>query len=218
MITVIVRTRDEASNIDRFCQSYHWADKILIADGGSLDDTVKRALSYPNVEVREFAQRIYKNGLWRNPHAEHINFLIDWTDKPDWVIFDDCDCVPTLDLQKCFRDISNTTRDDIIMLYRLYVWGDSQYFPKLNEPGQSLYAWRGNIDIRAIDNNLWGSHEIFIPDIPTLKLGLPLTCLHYYCPDEQTVLNKMEFYGKEMEHPLKSSGPLEQLPKWARWK
>ncbi|GAH78398.1 unnamed protein product, partial [marine sediment metagenome] len=42
-IMATTRTRNEEKNIARFVMSYQWADKVLIADGGSTDDTVKIA-------------------------------------------------------------------------------------------------------------------------------------------------------------------------------
>jgi len=94
-ITVICRTRDEARNIGMFCKSYAWADQILIADGGSKDNTIQIARRFSNVKVRKFSERISKTDgeLWRNPHGRHINFMIDWAEssEADWIIFDDAD-------------------------------------------------------------------------------------------------------------------------------
>ncbi len=58
MIIAMVRTRNEEMNIGAFCESYQGiADKILVADGGSNDDTVEIALGYPKVKVRNFTER-----------------------------------------------------------------------------------------------------------------------------------------------------------------
>ena len=43
MIIVTVRARDEAHRIGQFCEAYKDADKILVADGGSEDDTSQKA-------------------------------------------------------------------------------------------------------------------------------------------------------------------------------
>jgi len=222
-IITICRTLNEAANIDRFCQSYQWADAILIADGGSKDKTIKLARRYPNVTVKVFRERIFQGDAWRNPHGKHINFMIDWAvqNKADWIIFDDCDCVPTQSLQRQARRILEATDKRVIKLYRLYVYGQTQYFPELNEPGKSLYAWRASVPVRAVEDEAWGSHCITQSwgDDDVLELEKPLTCLHYYCPDEATVKRKIDFYsqnGDAVNHPLTYSGRLEILPEWAK--
>src|SRR5690349_6931588 len=97
-ICVAVRVRDEERNIERFCANYAWADSILIADGGSQDKTKELALQYPNVKIRDFHEQVLmKHKMVRNPHGQHLNFLIDWAfaeDGADWIIMDDADCFP----------------------------------------------------------------------------------------------------------------------------
>lgn len=231
-IVVTVRTRNEAKNIDRFCQCYAWADHILVADGGSEDDTVERAKQYPNVKVANFGLKVHRGDYWRNPHGQHINFLIDWAldHACDWIIFDDCDCVPMVELQRLLRHILENTRADIITLYRLYIWGEDKYLPTMNKPGQSLYAWRSSVPVRAREDDPW-QHHINIPKLPVLALDLDpvlaldysFCCLHYFSPDEETVNRKLKFYHESgelpgVQHPLANGGPLEKLPDWARWK
>ncbi len=80
-IYTILRTRNEAKNIERFIHCYINAgvDKILIADGGSTDGTVALARGFYKVEVRDFPERVQgRNGLWRNPEGRHIQYLQDW--------------------------------------------------------------------------------------------------------------------------------------------
>lgn len=222
-IVVICRTRNEERNIDRFCQAYAWADLILIADGGSQDRTVRRAKKYPNVRVMKFIKRIYQGNEWRNPHGRHINFMIDWArnEQADWIIFDDCDCVPTLALQRQTRRILEATDKRVILLYRLYVYGTDQYFPEMNKPGKSLYAWRSSVPVRAVEDEAWGSHCIpqAWEEADVLELEKPLSCLHYFSQDEKTIERKLKFYeqnGDTAQHPLKYGGPLEELPLWAK--
>jgi glycosyltransferase involved in cell wall biosynthesis len=222
---VICRTRNEARNIARFCEAHAWADVILIADGGSTDNTLDIARMYSNIRVRIFREKVYQNGQWRNPHGKHINFMIDWAleEGVDWIIFDDADCVPTIDLQRDIRGLLEDTQKDVVLLYRLYLWGHNQYFPDLNKPGQSLWGWHKDIPIRALDND-W-SHDIehcWRPE-QELKLKHPHSCLHYFCPDEATVEQKLSFYRESGEikgalHPLRGCGELTQLPDWARWR
>ena len=55
-IIVIVRTRDNAEIIERFIMSYQWADKILVADNESQDDTVSICKRLPKTQVRHFLE------------------------------------------------------------------------------------------------------------------------------------------------------------------
>ena len=152
-IIVTVRTRDEAHRIGQFCEAYREADKILVADGGSEDNTIEIAKSYPNVEVRNYTKRVQlDNGLWRNNDSDHANFLFRWAYslKPDWVIFDDCDIRPNYLLKKFYRRIMETADEETILAVRVYLWGKDKHFPQLSSPlgeekGQgSLWARRGS--------------------------------------------------------------------------
>lgn len=234
-IVVICRTRNESRNIARFCLAYSWADAILIADGGSTDNTLDIARQFDNVKVELFTQKVHQNDHWRNPHGRHINFMIDWAlrEKADWIIFDDCDCVPTLALQADIRGLLSDTDKTVCQLYRLYVWGSDKppretgkalYFPDLNKAGQSLWGWRSDVPVRALEDNPW-SHDI-IPcwnEGDVLNLEHPHCCLHYFCPDLATVERKLTFYresGEQPEavHPLEGCGSLALLPDWAKWR
>lgn len=222
-IVVICRARNEERNIARFCKAYNFADKILIADGGSRDNTLMIAGAYPNIRIKHFEGRVYSGDHYRNPHGTHINFLIDWAleEGADWIIFDDCDCVPTVALMRDARGILSDTDKGVIELYRLYIWGSREYFPELNEAGQSLWAWRRGMNIRAIEPDPQPtSYEMTKwPIEMALKLEPPLACLHYFCPDEETVKKKLAFYRQdtpETKHPLEGCGRLEELPEWAK--
>lgn len=222
-VIVTVRTRNEARNIGRFCLAYAWADAILIADGGSDDTTLDIARQFGNVKVDLFTQKVWQNDIWRNPYGRHINFLLDWAlaEGADWIINDDCDCVPTVALQQDARGLMEDTAANVLELYRLYVWGHDEYFPRMNDPGQSLWAWRAGVPIRANEDDPWihfmsGWNE-------ALKLEPPLAALHYFCPDPDTTNEKLKFYRESGEqsgavHPLESCGPLELLPDWAKWR
>ena len=228
-ICVIVRTLNEERNIDRFCQSYEWADHILIADGGSEDDTVSMALRFENTHVYTFPDKVWHTKeIFSNPRGKHINFLIDWAIRwdADWIIFDDVDCVPTMDLQRegrKFIEYSDFTELDMVFAYRMYVIGQTEYFPDANIPGQSLWAWRAKVPVRADESN----PTMFTMNIPVtsnLKLEHPFSLLHYFYPDEETIQKKMELYGITGDasgkpvHPRQLFGRVEKLPEFARWK
>lgn len=222
-IVVTVRTKNEALNIERFCECYQWADSILVADGGSEDNTIDLALQFPNVKVIQFPWKIVvneKSELWRNPHGKHINLLI-WAAKleqADWIVFDDCDCVPNTVLQNDARDILAVSSYPAVFAYRVYIKGEDQYFPNANKPGQSIWAWRREVDIEAKDTDM--NHEIVgIPKEGT-KLEFPYALLHYFYPSEEVMNKKLELYrsyNPSVNHPSTFLGGLEKLPEWAKW-
>jgi glycosyltransferase involved in cell wall biosynthesis len=225
-IAACVRTLNEEENILRFIKSYiSWVDLILVADGGSEDKTVEIAKSMPLVEVRPFHEWIEcGKGVFRNPQNRHINFLMDWAQEEgaDWICFDDCDCAPNWMLQKSARQIMEATDKLAIMVYRMYLYGDDQWFPKLNEPGQSIWAWRSGV-CRALedttDTEECGVRIPYPPPAKSLFLDFPLALLHRGWPNEEVVHRKMNFYrttrGIDMQHPLEFGGPPENLPAWA---
>lgn len=224
-IIVTLRTRNEARNIARFCLAYSWADSILIADGGSDDDTVKIAQTFGNVKVNLFPHKVHRNDHWLNPIGQHVNFLVDWAkaEGADWIIFDDCDCVPTVALQREARGLMADTAKSVVELYRLYVWGSAEYFPDMNIPGQSLWAWRADMPIRWAEADPWQHHVEGWTREDALRLEPPCACLHYFCPDEDTTEAKRKFYHEtnleaDAPHPLQRFGHLATLPEWAKWR
>ena len=238
-VVVIVRTLNEADNIGKFCLSYVDADKILVSDGGSTDDTVSIAEKFNNVEVLHFNKRIeLQNGYWVNKVASGINFLIGHANKhhPDWIIFDDCDCRPNALLKKDYREmLERNNYSDFVMAVRLYLWGNDQHFPDLAKPydnhtryGAGLWAWRGNQKLWANDafphfTFRLGNTVIkdFAKDAACHDLMPPYCLLHCPWPTEQKVEEKLKFYRDSgliplMQHPLNFGGHLEPLPDWAK--
>jgi len=229
-IIVIVRTLNESNNIERFCLCYSWASSILIADGGSSDDTIYKALKFENTYIYTFREKIWHTDkVFSNPRGKHINFLIDWAkrEKADWIIFDDVDCVPSIKLQKVARSLfefGNSNVWDAEFCYRFYIKGEDEYYPDANIPGQSLWAWRSYVDVHA-DESDPTKFTMVIPD--NLKIANrfpPYVLLHYFYPNEELIQKKMEFYGitgdagGKPKHPDELFGRVEPLPSYARWK
>ena len=223
-VIVIVRTRDEEAMIGRFCRAYQWADHILVADGGSLDRTVDIATSFPNVRTRNFFQVVQSpNGFYHNPDGLHSNFLIEWAKEfsPDWIIFDDCDSIPTLRLQEDARSILELVEWNCVFVRRFYVWIDGKsHFPAL-DVGASMWAWKpANLHVRA--NKANDFHPVLNP-LPaeyefTCMLNDPYRLLHYSWRSEEQIQRKLAMYkdfGIAMQHPLESCGELAALPEWA---
>ena len=187
---VIVRTLNEERNIAKFIESYlDWIDLILVADGGSIDNTVPIAESYPKTKVSSFYWRIeMNNDLWRNPEAAHINFLVDWAEDEgaNWIFFDDCDCLPNIHLKRNIKYYMDTATFDFIYAVRLYVWGIDQHFPKLARPGTdnkwetSLWGWNAKeIEIEFIDTDMAFRFEPMPEFHERLNLFPPYALLHY---------------------------------------
>ncbi len=238
-IIAMVRTRDEERNIGRFCETYSKiADTILVADGGSEDRTLEIASSFPNVEIRHFTERTEMGmGYWRNNDSDHINYLIAWACEyeADWIILDDCDCVPNYSLQQegrlIFRDISH----DVVMAVRLYLWGTTEHFPYMAKPDEnhenyeaSLWAWRPEIDLLTVDVppaftlTLGGEDVADLHDCAdVLDLMPPFCLLHHSWDDPDITYEKIKVYRESglipgQLHPLDFAGPVEPLPSWAR--
>ena len=193
-IVIICRTRDEEHNIDRFIKSYWWADQILIADGGSEDNTIAIAQTYPNVCVRKFTERIpMDNKYWRNPQGDHINFLNDWAkeERADWIILDDCDCVPNKNLQEEGREILAECEFEFAYAVRLYLWKTNKYFPQMSEPIKkgkvetSLWAWKAYSQMTFLNTiNTYTFHPR--PKLrERLNIYPPSCLLHFSLTDEK---------------------------------
>jgi glycosyltransferase involved in cell wall biosynthesis len=229
-VVTVVRTLNESANVERFCYCYRdIADEILIADGGSSDDTIEKASKIPKVSVRPFEEKvIHKDGItWSNPRGKHCNFLFDWALErgADWIIFDDCDCVPTVALQEHGRTILEECKENMVFAFRMFVKYDTHWYPSMNYAGQSLWAWRRFVNVRA-DEKLPAYFTMLIPESPTSRLIHPFALLHYFYPDEETIRKKLDFYlitedlgaGVVPNHPSSFMGREELLPEWAKWR
>jgi len=236
-IYVTVRVRNEKDRIGSFCEAYSKADKILVADGGSEDNTIEIAKSFPNVEVRNFTGRTQlKNGYWRNNDSDHANFLFDWAreESPDWILYDDCDCRPNHLLKQDYRKLLEETDKDYVMAVRLYAsWEKNKHFPHMAKPGvghtkweTSLYGWRGRLDFHIVDippaySFRDGDHHLVdLHQESILEIFPPHCLVHYSWDDKEKVEKKVKEYSESglipgMLGPENFAGPMERLPEWA---
>lgn len=197
-IVSLVRTLNEEKNIARFCKSYSWADKILVADGGSTDDTVSIAKTFPNVDVRLFDEWVYgDNGTKRNPEGRHINFLINWAydEKCDWMTLEDCDCFPSKKLQesaRTFFDFAERSELLCIKLQRVYLYGKDQWFS--NNKTNINWAWKPKTGIIVDEHDPWGIITLNVP-LDGYTLFPPYVVLHDFSPTPEIGQAKMDFYN-----------------------
>jgi glycosyltransferase involved in cell wall biosynthesis len=226
-ITVCIRARNEEKIIARCMKAYSWADTILVADGGSTDNTKGIAAMFPNVEIRDFTERVYgENDIWRNPEGRHLNFLYDWAREigSDWIITDECDSLPTHAFQLEARNIFQKALDEDkqgALIHRVYLWADDFYFPSLSESIKKwTFAWRGSCAMHARNSEEWG---VIWDDIPPesqcVYIQPPMALLHNFCPDLETVERKLAFYQKNgmmdfVSHPLDMGSPLAPTLDW----
>lgn len=228
VIVAITRCYNESLNmIHRFCRGYGFADKIIISDGGSTNgarETLERLLIHNSsqVEILDFEEHVVIGGYRWNPDNPHINFIIDKAKSynPDWIILDDMDDVPNYLLRDDAEDILNICKEPQINAFRLYMWGDKQFYPKMNnnfDPTYtSLWAWKpSELDVHA-DNNIQHGTIVGLSENPK-RLDLPY-CLLHKSWNPETIDAKRERYntiGLTMLPLSHFAGEPENLPDYA---
>ena len=221
MIITIARCYNESKNIERFLKGYAFSDLIIVSDGGSTDGSWEMLENKP-VKLLHFQESELIRGEYWNPDNSHFNFIINAAKEydPDWIILDDMDDVPNQSLRDNARQILENCTAAQVNAYRLYMWGDTQYFPKMNnyfDPiYKSLWAWNPRkVDITADETKQHGTLIGLSDDIYGIET--PMCLLHKsWHPD--TIQAKVDRYnriGLQMDHPLDFAGKPEPLPKWA---
>lgn len=233
-IIATVRTLNEEKNIEKFCKSYsEFADLILVADGGSTDNTKSIASQFPKVKVRDYLVKVpCQNGILRNPDGPHIQFLIDWAieEGGDWIVHQDCDQRPNKYLKEDIREIMEKTGKDFLQFIQVFLWGKDQWFPEMSKLGDrwmcGLWAWRLSAGIKIVDKM---PHYEFsfdgINSIDINKLGReqnfekPYCYMHYGWETPELTMQHIDYYRKSglipnMAHPLQFGGHLETLENW----
>ncbi|MCK5346821.1 MAG: hypothetical protein KAR20_25610, partial [Candidatus Heimdallarchaeota archaeon] len=140
---------------------HDFADLILLADGGSVDDTIKIAKEFPNVKIRMFLPFVkLAEGHVRNPDWKHINFLIEWAEEEgaDWIQFEDCDTNPNYLLARDARMLMEFAEAPVVKAVQMFLWENNQYFPDMGHPNKApiwqagIWAWKPELGLRA-----WGA-------------------------------------------------------------
>lgn len=228
-IVVAARCYNNVEYVERFLRGYDFADEIVISDGGSTDGSVELLEDAEFLDGRvnliRFTETETINGHTWNPDAPHMNFVLDAAKSldPDWLIFDDFDCVPNINLRSDARDIFEFAfSSDVIQVnaFRIYLWGKYEYFPQMNNGFdsnyKSIWAWQPKrVNIYA-DPNV--KHGTLVGLTTNWGLEIPYCLLHKsWHPDTiQAKMDKYNAIGLPMNHPLSFAGKPEELPLWAR--
>lgn len=233
-IIATCRTFNEHKHIEQWCKSYsEFADVLLVADGGSTDDTVELASKYPKVEVRHYPVRTkLKDGSYRNPDGPHVQFLVEWATEigGDWIVHQDCDQRPNFFLKYKARDFMEETDKDFLQVTQIFLWGKDQYFRDLSYMGgdwrQGLWAWRLSSGLSIIDNmphylfSLDGKNSIDINGTDReLNIRPPCCFMHFGWQTEEETNEHVDYYRRtglipDMKHPLGFGGQPVPLEDW----
>lgn len=113
-ITPLILTYNEAFNIAQTCSQLTWAERIVVIDSGSTDETVDILSKFPNVEV---LQRVF------DTHAQQWNFGISQISS-EWILTLDADYFITDQLKEEFLDkIKDSETEGYYIPFRYCVFG-----------------------------------------------------------------------------------------------
>lgn len=233
-IIATVRTFNESRHIEQWCKSYStFADHLLIADGGSTDNTIELASKYPKVQIRNYPFTVQlKDGTFRNPDGPHVQFLVDWATEigGDWIVHQDCDQRPNKILKEHARELLEWTDKDFVQITQIFLWGKDKYFRDLSFMGgdwrQGLWAWRLSTELKILDRM---PHYMFSLDgqEPTdinktgreLNVQPPYCFMHYGWQTEEETQEHINYYRRtglipQMAHPLGFGGEPVPLLDW----
>lgn len=233
-IITIVRTLNEERNIEKFLNGYSFSDEIIISDGGSTDETYKIASRiakkfYPRMTItwNDFdkdARVPNLTGGYFTHEPKQINWLIDEAKKhgADWIIYDDCDCWPNFELlirARMVFDMAEKEGYKRLLIKRLYVYKGNWYFPEMNKPGASLWAWKPNdCAVYCKEEDPKESGMVQDTSVNTYTIDPPYVLLHNFAQSEKHIKQKMAWYkakGQPQLHPKEGCGILKLLPNYA---
>jgi len=231
-IVATVRTLNESKHIEQYCEAYQFADEILIADGGSTDNTIELALKYPKVQIRDYPVTVtLKDGTLRNPDGPHVQFLVDWATEigGDWIVHQDCDQRPNMFLKQDVRELLSGMDKDFFQVTQIFLWGKDRYFHDLSFMGgkwaQGLWAWKLSSGLKIIDKmphymfSLDGKEPIDINKTGReFNLQPPYCFLHCGWSTEEETWEHVNYYRRtgliEMVYPTGFAGTPVPLESW----
>lgn len=225
MTKIVVATRclNGLEYIERFVSGYSFADQIVVSEGGSDDGSIEKWMEYyPKVQVFKFDEFVMRGGYKWNPDNNHIQHAINkgLETVPDWLILDDLDDVPNALLRGYARELLELCEAPQVNVFRLYMWGDDQYFPYMNRDFNinytSLWAWRpAKVNIstdKSVEHGTLNGLSRFV-----YQLNIPY-CLLHKSWDSETIdakVNRYNAIGLPMGHPFTFAGEPKELPDWA---
>jgi len=220
-IVISTRTLNEGKNIDRFVNSYSWADIIIVIDGGSTDNTLDKLSKYRNVKIYDSPYKNYKNGYWYNPDNPNINYALQMglKENPFFHILDDFDDVPNINLQKNAIKIIENCKQPQINAFRFYMWNNDHYYPKMNNYFDSDYTsiWGYYPDRMKLTADETVEHGTLLGvTANNYKIELP-NCLLHYSWNSETIDEKIKRYnaiGLSMNRLEEFAGELKPIEKW----
>lgn len=190
MLSVIIISKNEASNMRDCMESVSWADEIVLVDSGSEDETVAIA--------RSLGAKVYLHADWPG-FGPQKNRALGYA-TGDWVLSIDADERVTDDL-RCEIELVLKNPDS-----------DGYYCPRLSQfCGKFIHhsGWYPDYVLRLFRRNAGrfsGSlvHEIVRLDGKTAKLKNPL--LHYSYLNQGDVERKVEQYSSAAARQMHEAG------------
>jgi len=189
-LSVILITKNEASNIRDCLQSVAWADEIIVVDSGSTDDTLRIC--------KEMGAQVYVHADWTG-FGPQKNRALSYANK-DWIFSIDADERVTPELR---AEIEQAMHD---------AEADGYYCPRLSQfCGKFVHhsGWYPDYVLRLFKRGAGRFsdsmvHESVLPDGKTAKLRSPL--LHYSYLTRADVERKVEHYSNAAAQQMLQSG------------
>jgi glycosyltransferase involved in cell wall biosynthesis len=196
MLSVIIITKNEESNISQCLESVQWADEIIVLDSGSTDKTVSIC--------RQFTQLVFETD-WQGFGIQKQRALNKA--MGDWVLSIDADEMITLELRAEIEHAISENKHDAFLLPRL-----SSYCGKCIKHG----GWYPDYILRLFRREFGHFtddviHERVIVEGKIGKLTAPI--LHESYSDLVEVLEKVNSYSSLNAQKLFERGAKSSLSK-----
>ncbi len=108
MISVIILTKDEATDLPACLQSVAWSDDVHVVDSGSTDKTIEIACNHgASVSINSFESF----GKQRNYALEHLPI------RNEWILFLDADEIVTDKFRNALFEAVNNASDNVAGFY-----------------------------------------------------------------------------------------------------
>ncbi|OQA54910.1 MAG: Glucosyl-3-phosphoglycerate synthase [Candidatus Omnitrophica bacterium ADurb.Bin277] len=195
MITAIILTLNEESNIESCLEKLKWADEMLVVDSGSSDRTVELA--------KRSGARVVSHPF--TDYASQRNFAMQEA-KGDWVLFIDADEHVSPELAEEIQGVIRTPCDHIYTIpFHTFFFGRRLRF------GDALR----DLHVRLFPRTkaVWGQpvHEKVVTELPCRELKNPV--VHYTTRDLEHYMRKIDGYLAREVSAMKERG---LRPSWIR--